>query len=270
MHSAAAFPSDLSDMMNWMVRTLLYVMLGLLALKLVLILLAHGISVLFDRLVEKLRGARVRRARTLEDVLTRDGAAFERLCVELFAARGYRARRTGGRSDGGIDLVATSDTGKVVVQCKAWRHQRVGVSVARELLGTVTAAAAEHGYLITTSRFTRDAEDFARSQPITLIDGDAFVREVRAHLPRTLVDEAVAGPLVPAATPGVLPAACWPAPPATAGQPAKVPAGYPIICSECGAADTVPFEPRPGAHVLCHACYAAWRCGRARVSSASQ
>jgi CxxC-x17-CxxC domain-containing protein len=215
-----------------------------------------------DRLVEGLRGARVKRARSLQDVIANSATDFERLCTALFAAKGYKARRVGGQADGGIDLVATSDTGKVIVQCKRYSSKPVGVKVVRELLGVLVAEKAEQGFVITTSRFTKEAADFARSQPITLMDGDAFVREVRTHLPKTLIEETLAEAAAPPTPPAVSLASVT--------RPAKVAAGYPITCSECGAQDTVFFEPWPGKKLLCQTCYVARRNARSGVPSATQ
>jgi CxxC-x17-CxxC domain-containing protein len=266
MHEA---PGTVAEAIMPLVRGLVYVMIVLAVLEVAIILLKRQGRLL----IERLAGGRVKRARTLEEVITRDGVAFERLCVELFAAKGYRARRTGGQSDGGVDLVAVSDAGKVLVQCKARSDRAVGVKVVREMLGVVNKQRAQRGYVITTSRFTKDAVGFARNEPITLMDREAFLREVRTHLPQTLISEAVAEPAAPVAAPVQAVAAPPPAPSPTpaveAPEPAAPAEGYPITCSECGASDTVPFEPRPGKKLVCRACYAARRSGRARVSSAT-
>lgn len=65
-----------------------------------------------------------------------------------------------------------------LVQCKCWRQEKVGVKVARELFGVVASERATGGILIATSKFTPDAEDFARGKPLRLIAGEKLLRMV--------------------------------------------------------------------------------------------
>jgi restriction system protein len=51
----------------------------------------------------------------------------------------------------------------------------------REIFGVVAARKADGAIVVTTGRFTDDAVDFAKGQPIELIDGrrlEAMVREI--------------------------------------------------------------------------------------------
>jgi restriction system protein len=43
---------------------------------------------------------------------------------------------------------------RFLVQCKHWRKEQVGVTVARELNGVMAAAGAQGGYVVTGGRFT--------------------------------------------------------------------------------------------------------------------
>lgn len=105
---------------------------------------------------------------------------FERLVGEAYRRQGYAVLQEtgGGGPDGGIDLVLQKD-GKHVVQCKHWKAYRVGVKEVRELLGLVTAELAERGVLITSGRFTSEAQAFARGKPLTLVDGAQLLELVR-------------------------------------------------------------------------------------------
>jgi restriction system protein len=47
----------------------------------------------------------------------------------------------------------------------------VELSAVRDLYGTVVHEGANRGILMTTSRFGGDAYEFAKSHPISLIDG---------------------------------------------------------------------------------------------------
>ena len=53
-----------------------------------------------------------------------------------------------------------------LVECKRYCPDRpVGVSLVRSLLGVVKAKRVTQGLLVTTSRFTRDAREFAEQVP---------------------------------------------------------------------------------------------------------
>jgi restriction system protein len=122
---------------------------------------------------------------------------FEMLVGEGFKRRGYGVRETGGGgADGGVDLVLTKGGERFFVQCKQWRAFKVGVSTARELYGVMAAEGASGGFVVTSGRFTKDAEAFAAGRNIRLIDGVELVQllqdgrmgqagDARAPEPRT-------------------------------------------------------------------------------------
>ena len=114
---------------------------------------------------------------------------FEALVQEAFRLRGYAVRQLGGEgADGGVDLVLDRGPEKVLVQCKQWRAQRVGVSVVRELYGVMAAEGAAAGIVVTSGSFTPDAVEFARGRNVRLIAGPELhemIRDVRASKPRT-------------------------------------------------------------------------------------
>jgi restriction system protein len=100
---------------------------------------------------------------------------FERLVGEAFRLKGYDVVETGGQgSDGGYDLVLSKDDGRVLVQCKHWKVQTVGVTVVRELNGVIAAQGATGGYVVTSGRFTPEARRFARDCGVELLDGDGL------------------------------------------------------------------------------------------------
>jgi restriction system protein len=65
------------------------------------------------------------------------------------------------------------------VQCKRWKSKPVGVPIVREMFGILTAERADRATVITTSRFTKESEDFARGKPIDLIDGPKLLSLVQ-------------------------------------------------------------------------------------------
>jgi restriction system protein len=60
----------------------------------------------------------------------------------------------------------------VYVQAKRW-ESAVGSPAVRDFVGSLVGHSANKGVLITTSRFSKDAEDYAKKIPqkVVLIDG---------------------------------------------------------------------------------------------------
>lgn len=104
---------------------------------------------------------------------------FEMLVGEAFRRQGYQVVESGGGgTDGGVDLVlsrpAQSGTEKTLVQCKHWRAYKVGVDVVRELYGVMAARGAAEGIVVTSGRFTAEAQAFAQGRNVHLTDGPAL------------------------------------------------------------------------------------------------
>lgn len=109
---------------------------------------------------------------------------FELLVGEVFRRRGYRVEERGGRGrDGGVDLIARRGGEAVLVQCKHWRSKQVGVGVVRELPGSMTALGAKAGSVVTSGRFTAEAERFAADQGLELLDGESLRSLARSPIP---------------------------------------------------------------------------------------
>ena len=108
--------------------------------------------------------------------------AFEHLVGEAYCRQDYLVEETGnsGAGDGGIDLVLNGHGETVLVQCKQWRTQRVGVKPVRELYGVLTSEHADRAILATCGTFTDEAQLFARGKPIKLIAGDELLDLVRS------------------------------------------------------------------------------------------
>jgi restriction system protein len=113
----------------------------------------------------------------------RDGspAFFEKLVVELLLAMGYGgsrqdAGRTVGKSgDGGIDGVINEDRlglDVIYVQAKRWEGT-VGRPEIQKFAGALQGQRAKKGIFITTSDFSKDANDYAAmiDSRIVLING---------------------------------------------------------------------------------------------------
>jgi hypothetical protein len=107
----------------------------------------------------------------------------ERWVADLFSRAGFSVELTPASGDHGVDLWASSDDHLIAVQCKRW-DAPVGEPIVRDLYGSMMAAKAQFGCLITTGSVTLQAEQFARSKPICLIEFDALIEVTRS--PETL------------------------------------------------------------------------------------
>jgi restriction system protein len=105
---------------------------------------------------------------------------FEKLVLDLMIAMGYggaekTARLTGAGSDEGIDGVINEDRlglDVVYLQAKRWENP-VGRPEIQKFVGALHGKRARKGVFLTTSAFSRDAQDYvATIEPrVVLIDG---------------------------------------------------------------------------------------------------
>jgi HJR/Mrr/RecB family endonuclease len=102
-----------------------------------------------------------------------DWYQFEKFCAALLQADGFVVERKGGaHADGGVDMIATKDGVKVLVQCKHWRRWALKEGVVRELLGAMSHFQVKQGALYTLKGWTAPAARFADDNAIALINGD--------------------------------------------------------------------------------------------------
>lgn len=127
---------------------------------------------------------------TAKDLLALSPREFEDMAVELFVAYGHDARRTGAVGDHGVDVIVKTKNGeKCVVQCKRWKGY-VGEPVVRDFYGVVLHEKADKGIIISSGKFSRPAQEWARGKPIALYDGEKFVQLWRrAQAKKTPVPE---------------------------------------------------------------------------------
>ncbi len=120
-------------------------------------------------------------AELLDTVKSGTPQFFERLVVDLLVRMGYggsreeAARAVGKSGDGGIDGVIDEDRlglDVIYIQAKRWEGS-VGRPEIQKFAGALQGQRAKKGVFITTSHFTKDAEDFAQKidSRIVLIDG---------------------------------------------------------------------------------------------------
>ncbi|MFG2721350.1 restriction endonuclease [Streptomyces sp. NPDC048416] len=118
------------------------------------------------------------------DLFAMDPIEFEGLVAELFRARGMQALTTQRSNDGGVDVEALDPDpisgGRIIVQVKRYRNT-VPPTAVRDLYGTVQAAGANKGVLVTTSGFGPGSYGFAEGKPLTLVSGAELVDLLHQH-----------------------------------------------------------------------------------------
>ena len=114
---------------------------------------------------------------------------FETIVLDVLHRMGYGTnrddlQRVGGIGDGGIDSVISLDRlglEKVYVQAKRW-HGSVGRPEVQAFYGALAGQRANKGVFITTSTFSQQAIDFARSvERVVLVDGEKLAGLMMEH-----------------------------------------------------------------------------------------
>lgn len=133
-----------------------------------------------DRLGTALAELRNTARQELLDVLANVSPTyFETIVLDLLHRMGYGAsrddlQRVGGSGDGGIDGVISLDRlglERVYVQAKRWQSS-VGRPEIQAFYGALAGQRANKGVFITTSSYSPQALDFAKSvEKIVLVDG---------------------------------------------------------------------------------------------------
>lgn len=109
-----------------------------------------------------------------------DPIFFEKLVVKLLDNMGYSGKNgnvqvTVQSNDGGIDGIINQDplgTSTVYLQVKRYAENNiVGRPAIQSFYGALASVNADRGVFITTSSFSKGAQEFARNQGIVLIDG---------------------------------------------------------------------------------------------------
>lgn len=128
-------------------------------------------------------------AELLETLATVSPSFFETIVLDLLHRMGYGAsradlQRVGGSGDGGIDGVISLDKlglEKVYVQAKRWQGT-VGRPEVQGFYGALAGQRANKGVFITTSGYTSQAIEFAKSvERVVLVDGPRLAELMIEH-----------------------------------------------------------------------------------------
>ncbi|MER2539116.1 MAG: restriction endonuclease [Azonexus sp.] len=144
---------------------------------------------LFSQAYQRLRSNL--EAELLEQVKGSTPAFFERLVIDLLVSMGYGgSRRDAGRAigksgDGGIDGIIKEDKlglDVIYIQAKRWEGT-VGRPEIQKFAGALQGQRANKGVFITTSNFSREAEEYTNviASKIILINGEQLATLMVDH-----------------------------------------------------------------------------------------
>jgi hypothetical protein len=96
---------------------------------------------------------------------------FERFIATIWSAFGFKVELTAQTRDGGSDIVCIrNELGvpfKIAIEVKRYREDRpISVELVRAFVGANATIAANKLVYVTTSRYTRDAMEYARSATV--------------------------------------------------------------------------------------------------------
>ena len=127
----------------------------------------------------------------LQSIKSCSPSFFERLVVDLLVKMGYGGTRkdasqaTRKTADGGIDGIIKEDRlglDILYIQAKRWENT-VGRPEIQKFAGALQGMRAKKGIFITTSNFSREAEDYVKNieSKIVLIDGELLANLMIDH-----------------------------------------------------------------------------------------
>jgi len=108
-----------------------------------------------------------------------DARQFEFEIANLFRLKGYKSFTTRLTGDDGVDVFASNDNERVIIQCKRWKRP-VGRDKVDELTGVKNRYGPDRTILATTSTFSEDAKQAARKNHVELWDFYRIKLEWRA------------------------------------------------------------------------------------------
>ena len=96
---------------------------------------------------------------------------FEKFCADLLNQLNYHVKVTPPKADGGKDLIGTDPTRqKIYGEVKQWTSTNVGRPLLQKLKGAMVDANIKQGIFITTSKFSKQALEYAKRNNIKCID----------------------------------------------------------------------------------------------------
>lgn len=123
---------------------------------------------------------------SVAQLLEMDPYEFEKLLAQLFRNMGYLVEETQLSRDRGIDLIIRIDhfglSHTWIVQAKRYKDP-VGVKAIREYSSLRQRDRVDGVIIVTTSHFTKEAQEEAAEHNVKLIDGNLLAEMLNHYLP---------------------------------------------------------------------------------------
>lgn len=100
-----------------------------------------------------------------------DPVQYEHLVADTLKELGWKTRTTKGSGDQGIDVIATMNGKKLVIQCKLY-SSNVGNAAVQEIVAGKAYEQAQFAAVVTNAKFTRSAIQLAKANDVFLLHHD--------------------------------------------------------------------------------------------------
>lgn len=107
---------------------------------------------------------------------------FERLLYRLYEVMGYSVELVGKMGDQGADLIATKDQERILIQAKFYKDWSVGNRAVQEAATAKTHYDCNKAVVITTSIYTKEATELAKTNNVELIQKDLLQKMLMDNL----------------------------------------------------------------------------------------
>jgi HJR/Mrr/RecB family endonuclease len=102
------------------------------------------------------------------DVDSLDPIQFEHFCADILRNSGWDARVTQASGDQGVDVIATRDNVKAVLQCKKY-SQPVGNAAVQEIIAGKQFEQADIAVVVSNNSYTQSAKQLANVSGVHLL-----------------------------------------------------------------------------------------------------
>ena len=122
-------------------------------------------------------------ARVFDDIEWR---RFQALCESLFDQAGFDARTEAHGADGGADIwlhAPSADAPAAVVRCRHRPGKPVDIAEMRDFHGVMAAHKLHRGTFAASSTFTAQAQQFAKENGISALDGQRLLALISGRTP---------------------------------------------------------------------------------------
>lgn len=116
----------------------------------------------------------------IREVDRMNGHDFERYLMHLFKRHGYKASKTKGSGDFGVDLLLEKDNCTIAVQAKRYKS-KVNLKAVQEVVGGRGYYNTDEAWVVTNSFYTKSAYELAKKNGVRLIHRTELIKMMLKH-----------------------------------------------------------------------------------------